>query len=882
MCPVVLGSRAVYQGYVMVEDQGGNHDSGRSARARSDAPPAAGPRSSARARPGDITSEGDVASPLDAAASGPPDSLLRRVAGGRATTPSPPLSAGDRLGQFTVVHELGRGGMGVVYLARDLTLGRSVALKVLPSSVSGDVGRRRRLIREARASAQLDHPNIARVYEAGEADGRLYIAMEYVDGTTLRARLHAGPLPLAEALGYTRQVLAGLSAAHGAGLVHRDLKPDNVMVTAEGSVRLLDFGLAKRVDAAPSPRPEDELTSWVSQDGALLGTPAYMSPEQAAGDAVDERSDLFSLGVMLHELLAGQRPFGGTTRVGLMQALMAGDAPPLRGVDERVAAVVQRCLAKSREARYSSAAEVLHALEGLERASTPVVATTPPTRDTAWRAAALVASVLGASGVLLLAARGSDGPDVVRTEQAPSRHLAGTSTTATLGANGAACRTGEDCVSGGCVLGACKQWVLSLEGQGADGITDVVVLLDGSLAFAGYFAGYVDLGCGPLNTPSAEPDLVVARFRRNGVCLWARRFGGDKGDGGGFMSVTPDGHLLLSAIFSGTMEVGGQTFTSRGNSDILVLELDDAGRPLSTLQLGSELNDYGGVLLGPDGSRVFYGLFTSPALGLGAHRLLNPGSPGNRLFVAKLDAAGKVLWARTFDSSAAAAINFAALDRRGNLGLHGAFQRSIDFGAGPLVSAGGTDTFLVVLSGVDGAPVWQRGIGTVEDEPYEGGVVFAEDGSLLVAGEHRGADLGGGKLPGTIYVARYDARGAHVWSRGYGGGLRDHARRVALDGRGDLVVLGRLLSAEVMFEGRTLTNRGGSDMFVGRFEARTGALLGVVTYFATDAPTRALAVDPVRGNVLVAGRFVGTMDFGDEALEARDQDGYLASLGPVP
>lgn len=810
--------------------------------------------------------------------SGSLEELLRQVAGGDvATPPLLPLRPDDRVGQFVIVRELGRGGMGVVYLARDLTLGRDIALKVLPHAVSGDAGRRRRLVREARTAAQLDHPNIARVYEAGEAAGRLYIAMEYVEGTTLRARLRAGPLPPAEVLGYLRQVLAGLGAAHAAGLVHRDLKPDNVMVTPGGSVRLLDFGLAKRIDAPRTPVPDDELTSLVSEDGTLLGTPAYMSPEQAAGDTVDERSDLFSLGVMLHELLSGQRPFAGTTRVGLMQALLVSEPPPLREVDPRLAAVVQRCMAKSRDERFARAADVQQALDELERQPRVLLAPAPDRaaqRTRAVAGATLVAAVaLGAA----VWGRGADGVAARAIERGT-----GTSTAVTLAANGGACRTGNDCVSGGCVMGVCKPWALSLEGQGGDGITDVAVLPDGSVAFAGYFGGYVDLGCGPLNTPGPAPDMVVARFRRTGVCLWARRFGGETGDGGGYLSVTPEGHLLVSAIFSGTMQVGTQTFTSRGKSDVVVLELDDLGRPLSTQHLGGELDESTGVLRGPDGSRVYYGLFTSVSIEVGGARLLNPRSPVNRLFAVKLDAAGEVLWARTFESSIGAGINFAAIDGQGNLGLHGGFAESIDFGAGPMVSAGATDAFLVVLSSVDGRPIWQRSYGTTEDEPYEGGVVFGADGSLFVAGEHRGADLGGGTLPGTIYAARYDARGTHLWSHGYGGGLRDHARRVALDARGDLVVTGRLFSPEVTFDGRTLANQGGSDVFVGRFDAGTGSLLGINTYFATDAPTRAMAVDPERGSVLVAGRFVGSMDFGGERLEARDQDGYLASVGPVP
>jgi hypothetical protein len=288
----------------------------------------------------------------------------------------------------------------------------------------------------------------------------------------------------------------------------------------------------------------------------------------------------------------------------------------------------------------------------------------------------------------------------------------------------------------------------------------------------------------------------------------------------------------------------------------------------------------------PSGSLVVFGSFTSPSLDLGGptFALQSPGY--GDAFVAKLTPAGEHVWSRAFSSSSRKGTETpfsAAVDARGDIALEGAFYDALDFGSGPLVSAGGADTFLVKLSGADGALIWARRFGTSADEPYEGGVAFDDQGNLFTAGEHRGADLGGGTLPGTIYVAKYTASGEHVWSRGFGGDSpRDCARRVVVGPDGHPIVFGRFLSASIDFDGRRLNNAGGSDVYVARLDSATGRVLGVDTFFATDAPARALAIDPRTLNVVVGGRFDGSIDFGPGPHRALDQDGYLASLGPPP
>src|SRR5262245_28691365 len=233
-----------------------------------------------------------------------------------------PISAGRRFGPYEVVAPLGAGGMGEVWRARDERLGRDVAIKVLPEEVSADSGRLKRFEKEARAASALNHPNIVTIYDIGSADSVSWIAMERVEGKTLRELLFAGPMPARRLLAIAAQIADGLATAHQAGIVHRDLKPENVMVTKDGLVKILDFGLAKRFErsldatgreqaaVAGHPMAGNELapppTETETSPGVVLGTVGYMSPEQAAGQPVDFRSDQFSFGSILYEMASGK------------------------------------------------------------------------------------------------------------------------------------------------------------------------------------------------------------------------------------------------------------------------------------------------------------------------------------------------------------------------------------------------------------------------------------------------------------------------------------------------------------------------------------------------------------------------------------------------
>jgi Tol biopolymer transport system component len=312
-----------------------------------------------------------------------------------------PLSAGGRLGPYEVVGLLGAGGMGVVYRARDPRLGREVAIKVLPNDVSADPRRLERFRREARAVAALDHPNILAVHDVGTEDGAPYAVFELVDGQTLRELLAGGPLAPSRALDLAAQLARGLAAAHREAIVHRDIKPENLLVTRQGILKIVDFGLATA--RAPEDRGVTEETrSRLTGQGDRPGTPAYMSPEQVAGQTVDRRSDLFSLGVVVHEMLCGRPPFLRATSPETMVAILKEWPGPLpesvRNEVPGLPPVLDRCLAKDPEGRFQSAADLEFALQqALGPASESAVAREPRAGGR-WLA--------GAAGLLALAAAG--------------------------------------------------------------------------------------------------------------------------------------------------------------------------------------------------------------------------------------------------------------------------------------------------------------------------------------------------------------------------------------------------------------------------------------------------------------------------------------------
>ena len=269
------------------------------------------------------------------------------------------------IGPYRILRAIGAGGMGVVYLAEDTRLGRTVALKALSPLAMGDPLRRERLRREARAAAGLTHPGIATVYALEDIDGALYIASEFVPGETLREELARGPLSTDRVIDTGVAIADALAAAHARGVIHRDIKPENLIRTPDGGVKILDFGVAHDLDAPAA-------TARLTMEGALLGTPAYMSPEQIRHEPIDGRSDVFSLGTVLYELATGTAPFATTDPAATLANVLEREVPPFASP---IDPIVRRCLQKRPEARYASAADVRAALEA-QRGQ--VVYVTPP------------------------------------------------------------------------------------------------------------------------------------------------------------------------------------------------------------------------------------------------------------------------------------------------------------------------------------------------------------------------------------------------------------------------------------------------------------------------------------------------------------------------
>src|SRR5262245_29819178 len=300
---------------------------------------------------------------------------------------------GRRIGPYQVISMLGRGGMGEVFLAEDTRLERKVALKILPGDFTQSPDRLRRFEREAKAASALNHPNILTIHEIGESDGAHYIVSEFVEGETLRAMIERGRLDVDQAITIAEQLASALGVAHEAGIIHRDIKPENVMVRPDGLVKVLDFGLAKltemRIADCGLRIEEAEMLARTSQDipqsairnphstepGVVMGTVSYMSPEQARGEKVDHRTDIFSLGVMLYEMLAGRRPYAGATPGETIAAILRDEPPELSERNAKVGPhlekIVRRCLEKKPERRFQSARDLAFALETLSGASAP-------------------------------------------------------------------------------------------------------------------------------------------------------------------------------------------------------------------------------------------------------------------------------------------------------------------------------------------------------------------------------------------------------------------------------------------------------------------------------------------------------------------------------
>ena len=330
------------------------------------------------------------------------------------------VASGTKIGPYEIQSSLGAGGMGEVYRALDTRLNRAVALKVLPSAFVSDPDRLHRFQYEARILSTLNHPNVMAIYDVGEQDGLRYLVSEFLEGETLREKLAAGPLSRWRIAEYALDMAKGLAAAHEKGIIHRDLKPDNIFVTRDDRVKILDFGLAKQAPVAGDGHDGVTVTSPPTTAGTVLGTVGYMSPEQVRGQSLDHRSDIFSFGAVLYEMASGKRAFHGDSSVETMNAILKEDVPEISVTGVQVSPglerIIRRCLEKKSERRFQSASDLAFALEALSGTSSSVaqvVSAPSPVlgkKWIPWMVAGLLGAALVATGMLAYLRPRSDAP----------------------------------------------------------------------------------------------------------------------------------------------------------------------------------------------------------------------------------------------------------------------------------------------------------------------------------------------------------------------------------------------------------------------------------------------------------------------------------------
>jgi Tol biopolymer transport system component len=337
------------------------------------------------------------------------------------------VPSGTNLGRYEIRSQIGAGGMGEVYRARDEKLNRDVAIKVLPATYSQDAERLKRFEQEAQAAGALNHPNILAVYDVGEHDGAAYVVSELLAGETLREKLDGATIPQRKAVDYASQLARGLAAAHARGIVHRDLKPENIFITSDGHLKILDFGLAKLIEPISAEAQTDVPTRRVNTDpGTVMGTVGYMSPEQVRGRPTDQRSDIFSFGAVLYEMLSGRRAFRGESTADTITAILKEDPPELWATGTQVSAaldrVVRHCLEKNPEERFQSARDLafgLDSVSGISGQSTSTIANVPvQSQRNIWLAiigaAVVMAAAFVAAGFFIGRRSGATTPPIYR------------------------------------------------------------------------------------------------------------------------------------------------------------------------------------------------------------------------------------------------------------------------------------------------------------------------------------------------------------------------------------------------------------------------------------------------------------------------------------
>jgi serine/threonine protein kinase/Tol biopolymer transport system component len=448
------------------------------------------------------------------------------------------LVSGTKLGRYEIRSKIGAGGMGEVYQARDLELGREVAVKVLPSHFSIEATRLQRFQQEACAASALNHPNIITVHDIGSHDGSPYVVSELLEGETLRKRISGTPLGQRRAIDYALQIANGLAAAHEKGIIHRDLKPDNIFITNDGRAKILDFGLAKLTQLDGHQSQTDVPTRRVDTDsGVVMGTVGYMSPEQLKGRAVDQRTDIFSFGAILYEMLSGRRAFHAESAAETMSAILREDPPELSDTNKAVSLslqrLVNRCLEKNRESRFHSASDLAFALEAISGGVTSSAETlTPVTTQTSelirnklpWIVTAVLALALIATVVFGYLYFRRSPVDVVTT-----RFPIYPADKSYFGGNFAVSPNGRRVALRVISEGRVRLWVRSFDSLTAQPLAGteeaVFPFWSPDSRFIGFFSGgklrKIEVTGGPAQTICDAPDPRGATWNADGLILFA-------------------------------------------------------------------------------------------------------------------------------------------------------------------------------------------------------------------------------------------------------------------------------------------------------------------------------------------------------------------------
>lgn len=726
---------------------------------------------------------------------------------------------------------LAAGGMGEVWEAEDVTLKERIALKTIrPDRLSDEA--LRRFQSEVKLARRVAHRHLCRIFEFGQhtlADGTVisFLTMELLRGRLLLDVIRErGGLPVDEALVILEQLGSALDAAHEAGVVHRDFKSPNVFLEqTDQGVRsvITDFGLARDVDS------ESRITT---DTRLLMGTPTYMAPEQVEGAEVGPPADVFAFGVVAFELVTGQAPFIGTSPLAVAMARLG--TPPRQA----------STLGKSVPHHWDLALDIAMARRPKDRfpkASQLVSALKDPGQLSRWRS------------------RGARRAMKVAAVVTPLLLLAGM---------GVALQRSDRPLMDPCPNGVCAPWSGNLSGSAAQDQIETVAIkpTSGDVLVAGRATAGWDFGCGPYVVAGKDQaSAVVVQLNRSGLCQW-HWLAQDGFTAVGRLFVTPSERTL--AWLGTDIPADGGVARSK------VVELDASGHATEVPTQGA-LQPW--VFMTVDRSErvVVVSQTEVEAPGVTSPRGLD---------LRRLSKTGDAEWSQHLADGTAVRVLWLETDPSGDIGLVGAFRETVTFQGGhTFTSKGGNDMFMVKASGADGHVLWAHAFGTEADESQDLGLVADAEGNWYGVGEHGGVDFGQGPLMPTIYVVKWSPDGTALWSKGFGGTTRrDAARRVAIDPNGNPIVFGRFISPKIQLDGQTITNVAGSDLYLVRFDAKTGTVLGVKTYPAVDAPARALAVNPKTGAVMVGGRFDQQLTLGQAVFTALGQDGYFGNLGVVP